>query len=109
MDIKERIIALADQRGWTEEDLARESKLTLATISLIYKGSITPSFSTMKMLCDAFGITLSQFFYEDIEILYSEEQDLLKRWNLLSGEQKKKLIKIVDKLFGSISKDKKSR
>ena len=96
--MKERIKTLAFRRGWTKEDLARESKLTLVTISLIYKGSITPSLATLQMICDAFGITLSQFFYEDIEILYSEEQGFLKRWNLLSGEQKKKLMEIMNKM-----------
>ena len=99
MDIKERIIALANQRGWTKEDLAKESKLTLATSSLIYKGSITPSLTTLQMICDAFCITMSQFFYDDIEILYSEEQEILKRWNLLSGEQKKKLIEVMDEML----------
>ena len=99
MDIKERIIELAAQRGWMKEDLAKESKLTSATISLIYKGSITPSYATLQMICDAFCITMSQFFYDDIEILYSEEQEILKRWNLLSAAQKKKLIDVVDEMI----------
>ena len=98
MDIRERIISLAKQCGWNQEKLAKESRLTTITISYIYQGKIVPSFVTLQMICNAFGLTLSQFFYDDIEISYSEEQNILKRWNRLSGEQKKNLMEVMDKM-----------
>ena len=51
-----------EARGWTEYQLAERSGLPQSTISSWYQKGMTPSFSSLEKICDAFGLTLSQFF-----------------------------------------------
>ena len=51
-----------EARGWTEYQLAERSGLPQSTISSWYKKGMTPSFSSLEKICEAFGLTLSQFF-----------------------------------------------
>ena len=54
-------------RGWSEYQLAERSGLPQSTISSWYKKDMTPSFASLEKICDAFGITLSQFFADGEE------------------------------------------
>lgn len=65
MDILKRIIDLREERNWTEYQLAEHSGLTQSTISSWYRKNMLPTIPSLSKICDAFGITLSQFFLED--------------------------------------------
>ena len=65
MDILKRIVDLRKERNWTEYQLAEQSGLTQSTISSWYRKNMLPTIPSLTKLCDAFGITLSQFFLED--------------------------------------------
>lgn len=54
-------------RGWTEYMLAKKSGVTQSTISSWYRMSMQPSIGTLERICDAFGMTLSEFFLDDGE------------------------------------------
>ena len=56
-----------EARGWSEYQLAERSGLPQSTISSWYKKDMTPSFASLEKICDAFGITLSQFFADGEE------------------------------------------
>lgn len=89
MDINERIKYLAGRRGWTEYRLVKESHLPASTIANIYHRSTVPSISTLEAICDALGITLSQFFSDDEMVALSTDQkELLDQWSRLSKEQR---------------------
>ena len=77
MDVIEKIKELAKNRGWTEYRLVKKSGLSASTISNIYHRNTIPSIPTLEVLCDTFGITLSQFFSEGSVISLSEEQEKL--------------------------------
>lgn len=65
MDILKRIVDLRTERNWTEYQLAERSGLTQSTISSWYRKNMLPTIPSLSKICDAFGITLSQFFLED--------------------------------------------
>lgn len=65
MDILKRIVDLRKERNWTEYQLAEKSGLTQSTISSWYRKNMLPTIPSLSKICDAFGITLSQFFLED--------------------------------------------
>ena len=65
MDVLKRIDVLRAERNWTEYQLAQESGLTQSTISTWYRKKMTPTIASLEKLCDAFGITLSEFFLDD--------------------------------------------
>ena len=45
--------------------LAEESGLTQSTISSWYRKNLVPSIPSLEKICQAFGITLAQFFSTD--------------------------------------------
>ncbi|MBQ6813960.1 MAG: helix-turn-helix transcriptional regulator [Lachnospiraceae bacterium] len=65
MDILKKITMLREERHWSEYQLAEKSGLTQSTISSWYRKNMLPSIPSLEKICDAFGITLSQFFLDD--------------------------------------------
>lgn len=102
MDILRKITEMRLEKGWTEYELAERSELTQSTISSWYRKNLVPSISSLEHICNAFGISLSQFFLENdyfSENLTKEQTDVLKRWNKLTKEQQKKLADFLDSVL----------
>lgn len=72
--VKNRIMSLCAERNMSIHKLASESAVPPSTIkNILYGKSINPGIVTIKMLCDGFGISLSEFFdTDDFENLEQE-------------------------------------
>ena len=94
IDVLERIAYYREQKGWTEYQLAEESGLTQSTISSWYRKKIVPSIPSLEKVCDAFGITLSQFFATGDEgfSLTSQQKEMVRALGHLTDEQQSALI-----------------
>ena len=93
-----RLRELMNSRGWSEYRLAKESKLSMSTISNIFHRGSIPSIPTLETLCITFGISLGQFFSDGDEpiSLTPEQKELLDNWSTLSDQQRhlvKELLK----------------
>ena len=97
MDIQKRIKDLMEERGWTDYRLAMESGLSHSTVSNMFKRNNAPTIPTLEAICEAFGITLSQFFAEGEEavILTDEQREIFGTWSLLSTKQKSLLLEFL--------------
>lgn len=97
MDIIQRINDLTEQRGWSKYRLAAVSGLSSSTLANIYRRNTIPSISTIEALCDAFGITLSQFFAEDTDAvpLTQEQKEFFDQWANLTPTQKELIEKLI--------------
>ena len=71
IDVLERITYYREQKNWTEYQLAERSGLTQSTISSWYRKNMIPSIPSLDKICNAFGITLSQFFLQIMMIFPS--------------------------------------
>ena len=80
-----------EARGWTEYQLAERSGLPQSTISSWYQKGMTPSFSSLEKICDAFGLTLSQFF--------ADGEALLALTLRLSPAQQRALVSVMDSML----------
>lgn len=101
MDVLARITALRTGRNWSEYQLAERSGLTQSTISSWYRKNMMPSIPSLERICDAFDITLSQFFLEDDKqaVLLNEQQiRLINTTNKLTKEQFDSLLLFLDSL-----------
>ena len=100
MNVQNRIRQLMEERGWTDYRLAKESGLSHSTISNMFKRNNAPSIPTLEVVCQAFGITLGQFFSEGNEpmTLTSEQSELFSKWSKLTDEQKKILLDFLNTL-----------
>lgn len=62
-----RIRQLLQQRQWSANHLANEAGLPQSTLkSILNEESATCTVKTVKILCDAFGITLGEFFSDPL-------------------------------------------
>lgn len=101
MDILERITALREERHWTEYQLAEKSGLTQSTISSWYRKNMLPTIPSLLKICDAFGITMSQFFLDDtnqIVELNEYQKELLEVSAKLDKEQYIALLHFLNTL-----------
>ena len=94
MEVLERIEELRKEKGWSINYLAMESGLTQSTLNNLYTRKTEPKISTLRAICGAFGITLSEFFKEEQE----KEDELIRRVKTLSQENKTALLQIVKDL-----------
>ena len=61
--VKNRLLVLCEQHKMSIHQLAMESAVAPSTIkNILYGKSQNPGIVTIKMLCDGFGISLTQFF-----------------------------------------------
>ena len=96
MDIRQRLIELQQQRGWSDYKIAHEAGLSSNTVSNIYRRGNTPSLVTLEALCKAFGITMAQFFAEgDMIEITPELRELFDKWSALKPEQKEAIWQII--------------
>ncbi len=73
--VRNRILALLEEKKMSIHRLAIESAVAPSTIkNILYGKSTNPGIVTIKMLCDGFGITLTEFF--DTEDFSSLEQEI---------------------------------
>ena len=101
MDILKRIEQLYIDKGWTVYRLSLESGLSQSTLTNMFTRGTLPSLTTLQNICEAFGITLSQFFQENeaYSILTPEEESLVENYRLMSPDNKKLLIDLSKKLI----------
>ena len=97
MNIHARIKQLQSERNWTTNHLAMESNISPATILNWYKRNSIPTIKGIQNLCDAFGITISEFFNEDNEKVYLSnlQKELLTEFDLLDNREKEDIIRLI--------------
>lgn len=101
MDVLERIEQLRKQRGWSQYKLATEAGLTQSTLANMFSRRTQPSISTLSLICDAFGISLAQFFANDEDaktILDLDEIRLIKSYRTLTHKNKKAVLSLCENL-----------
>lgn len=99
-DILAVITKHRQERGWTEYQLAERSGLPQSTISSWYRKKMIPTVPSLEKICNAFGITLSQLFAEENEMvsLTNSQKALLEKWAKLSEDQQAVIFALIDKM-----------
>ena len=97
MNVIERIHQLREERGWSVNNLAMEAGITQSTLNSILSRNSPPKIETLQLLCNAFKITLAQFFMEDeqFELVNSKEKNLLMAFRCLSTQKQEALLKLL--------------
>lgn len=97
MDINKKIEELRFQRGWSIYELAQKAGIAQSTLTSMINRGNPPKIDTLICICEAFGITLSQFFMEDeqLEVLSKNEQELISLFRKLPTNKKQALIQLL--------------
>ena len=99
MNVINRIEQLRKARNWTVYELSLESGITQSTLASMLQRNTPPRIETLQLICEAFKITLAQFFLEDeeTEIVTEEEKKLLTAYRKLPFKKQKALLELVEK------------
>ena len=101
MDTLKKIDDLRKQKGWSMYKLSMEAGLTVSTITNMFARKTLPSITTLSAICDAFGLTLSQFFADEKNssvILSEKEIQLLQNYRALSLSNKNAVLELCKNL-----------
>lgn len=83
--------------------ISMKTGISQSSLSNLMKRKSVPTFTTLSKICDAFGITLSQFFAEGgVRLDLTEEQKkVLNTWDSLSEREKEKVVDYVQGIVAS--------
>ena len=89
MDILAKIDMLRNERKWSIYKLSEESDVPQSTLANMFARKTLPSITTLQSLCDAFNISMSEFFYEPKDVytmsdLTEEEKRFINNYRMLS-------------------------
>ena len=95
--INKKILALCEERGWTLYRLATEACITPSTLTSCINRDTPPKIDTLESICEALGITLSQFFLndEEYEVLSKKEKELITLYRALPEGKKNAFIDLL--------------
>ena len=95
--IPDRIAGLSEKRGYTKYRLSQITGMTQTALGNILSQKSIPTIPTLERICDAFNITLAQFFSEDGSRLDLTDE-LLEVWDGLDVKEKEILLSFIRSL-----------
>ena len=91
-----------EERGWSKYKLAQQSGISLSSVSNMFRRGHTPTVATIETICQAFGITMSQFFEigteENVVHLTDDQKRMFNKWSTLTDEQKQLIFQLIDNM-----------
>ncbi len=98
MNVMDKIRKLQGERNWTDYKLAKEAGISQSSLATLFARTTPPKIEMLQCICEAFGISLAQFFLEDekIEIINEEEKQLLTLFRKLTAKKKQALIDLLN-------------
>jgi transcriptional regulator with XRE-family HTH domain len=61
--IAQRLKSLRAERGWSLDELARQSNVSRATLSRLENAEVSPTTNVLGKLCAAYGLTMSRLMH----------------------------------------------
>lgn len=101
-NVLETIAFYRDARKWSLYDLAIHAEMKSTTISTWYNEDTIPSIPSLVKICDAFQISLSEFFAkaEGSEstpvVLTPQQMQVIDRWSVLRPDQQEAVLNLLN-------------
>lgn len=92
--VMERILAMMKERDWTVYRLAKESGISYSSLNNLIVRNNMPTISTLMKICGGLGVSMSEFFADDLPAfndrapLRTDEKELLEKYNQLNRSDK---------------------
>ena len=95
-----RITELCEKRGYTKYRLSQLTEMSQTALGNIFNKKSIPTVVTLERICDAFGITLAQFFAEDGGRLNltEDQNEILEIWDNLESKEREILMTFIRSL-----------
>ena len=83
-----RIKELMEKNGYNTYRLAKQSGISLSTLSSMFEHNMEPRIETLEKICSACNISVAQFFERSSRDLSAEQDEILKIFDSLSRKHK---------------------
>lgn len=101
MNVMERIDELCRQRNISKYRLSQITGISQSAFSKMARQQSSLSLETLQRICEAFGISMAQFFSETGEYpdLTAQQKQLLYFWTLLDGKKRDYALLMIEKMI----------
>lgn len=101
MNIMERIDNLCKQHNISKYRLSQLTGISQSAFSKMTRQQSSLSLETIQRICNAFGISMAQFFSEAEEFpdLTMQQQKLLHLWALLDEKKRNYALLMIEKMI----------
>ena len=95
-----RIAELCEKRGYTKYRLSQLTDMSQTALANILNRRSVPTVVTLERICDAFDITLAQFFTENSGRLNltEDQKEILEVWDSLESKEREILMTFIRSL-----------
>lgn len=93
MDVSKRLISLRERCSLSQNGLAEKAGVSQTHLRRVELGQADITVGHLQLLCDAMGITLQEFFYEE-----KQKDELSIAISKLTPQQKKLLTAFLQSL-----------
>lgn len=95
-----RLSELCKKHGYTKYRLSQLTGMSQTALAKIFSGNSVPTIQTLEKICDAFGISLAQFFTTEgpMPDLTKEQKKILEIWDSLEPREKEILFSFIQSL-----------
>lgn len=101
MNIMERIDELCKKHNISKYRLSQITGISQSAFSKMARQQSTLSLETIQRICDAFGISVAQFFSNPGEYpdLSEQQKKLLQSWALLDEKKRDYALLMIEKMI----------
>lgn len=98
MDIIDKLNKLRLSKDMSVYRLAELSGINQSTLANTFSRKTVPSIKNLELICEALGLTLSQFFLadEEYDILTKRERELIKKYRSLNPNVQNSIYSLID-------------
>ena len=94
MNVREKLLALLQTRGWSFYRLAKESGVAWSTIRNMFERGTDPTLSTLEALCAGLGVPLVELLQDDSQTP-DAPAELLEAWQKLSEKNQQLALELM--------------
>ena len=98
MPFKDMLKSLREERGLSQDELARLTQLSKSTISMYENGNREPKFETLEVIADFFNVDMNTLLdkKQPIMALTQQEETHIKKYRQLDADGKEEIDDIID-------------
>lgn len=98
MPFKDMLKSLREERGLSQDELARLTQLSKSTISMYENGNREPKFETLEVIADFFNVDMNTLLdkKQPIMPLTQQEETHIKKYRQLDADGKEEIDDLID-------------
>lgn len=106
MPFKDMLKSLREERGLSQDELARLTQLSKSTISMYENGNREPKFETLEVIADFFNVDMNTLLdkKQPIMVLTQQEETHIKKYRQLDADGKEEIDDIIEIKLGKLQR-----